>query len=625
VAFSLAKPLRDLLLFTSSRRTTILSSRKPGYLLGLFLLVVLCSVPHLLVLFKLTSDAVIMRRLPFQFNQSWGRVAQRGGLMSHATFAQDRFLHTAYGVGKNGKADWSVMTVDPRTRIGTYLKVHIRGVPQDHIQLLTFGPRLWLVGNTEAYEMIGDEARPSTMVKPLPWVAEPQRFLLDGEPAIIVKSGAGFAVSTFKSGAWGVSETLLLPDGRSKTIIDGVPINLSKALNVICNNQGDRIDLFLEVDGWLLYREGLDLQSVAGLQVRTVGVAGEPTSALLAENTARTSNTWTVVSKVPIADVGNNVAVQYRAAGNKFGLIVDGHPAALLVDVSDPGTMIGHLFRFDGQSWTEFATQTFPFGTAAIRVAVTQDGQTSFIVATTSTGVVNAYEVDSSAVRATPGNKAVSTQEFVDSNAIVDAFAMLVGTLMLAAVLGFGTAILMWYYTESDYTFGARRVRLAAIARRGVARVIDLGLIGLSAVALATWLTQELDWLSLAEALNLQLPHPTVSQAVRTVWTLVMWFVLCEMLLVLGQARWGLTIGKWCCGLRTLQTSLKPRGFTGSLVRELLFFVDVCGFLCWTPGIVSIALTDRRQRLGDIIADTVVVDVSGAGFPPKYSLLKVGA
>ena len=38
------------------------------------------------------------------------------------------------------------------------------------------------------------------------------------------------------------------------------------------------------------------------------------------------------------------------------------------------------------------------------------------------------------------------------------------------------------------------------------------------------------------------------------------------------------------------------------------FFVDSISLFCWTPGIVSIALTNRRQRLGDLVADTVVVE-----------------
>ncbi|HEY4258841.1 MAG TPA: RDD family protein [Schlesneria sp.] len=585
-----------------------MSHRKPRYLLILFVLVVFCSAPHLVILFKLASDAVAMRRLPFQLNQSWGQVVQRGGMMSHSTFARGRFRYLNYRERVNGQYQWTLTTIDPRTRTEDVMPFQIPSAA--FLQVLRFGSRLWIVGNSEAYEVVGDEARPSSMINPTPWVAEPQRFLLDGEPAVIVKSGTRFTISTFETGVWAVSHNLLLPDRPGETIVDGVPINFSKAGNATIVNQGDRIHLYLEVDGWLLYREGLDLQSVTGSAIRTAGLPEESASALRMLKTNEASATWSLINKAAIADVGVNFAPRYRMTGNKFGLLVDGQPAALLVDGSDPGTMIGHLFRFDGRVWTEFDTQTFPFGTAAIRVAFDQDGQDSFIVARTSTGVVNAYEVDASGVLATPGNEVVTAQAFVASHAVVDAAGMLTFALMLAAVLGVGVSLAMHHYTQPDYRFGAQHGRLAGLGRRGLARTIDLGLIGLSTATLTVLLTWNLDWLSLMEALNLQLPHPTVVAAERTVWIMMLWLVTCEMILVICQARWGLTIGKWCCGLRTRQTTLKPCGFTRSLVRELVFFIDVCCFLCWTPGIISIALTDRRQRLGDIVADTLVVEAS---------------
>lgn len=574
-----------------------MSSRKPAYFLGLFLLVLLCSAPHLLILFKLSSDAVAMGRLPFQLNQNWGPLSRPGSMIGYASFARGRFSYVSYRERINGKSLWTLTDIDPRTRAETVMNFKIPSTSV--VQILTFGPRLWIVGNTEAYEVVGDDVRPSSMTNPVPWVAESQRFLLDGEPALIAKTGVRFGVSTFETGAWAVSYSLLLPDGGGDTVIDGVPINFSKVTNASVIPQGDRIHLFLEVAGWLLYREGLDLKSVTDSQVRTGGRSDEAISA-----------TWAVVNKRPFADVGNNIAFRYRATGNKFALLVDGQPAALLVDGSDPGTMIGHLFRFDGRTWREFATQTFPFGTASIRVLVSRDEQTSFIVATTSTGGVNAYEVDSSGVRATPGNRVAPARAFVAAHPIVDATEMMVFALMLAAILGLGVGLLMYHYTRPDYGFGAQLGRLSGLGRRGLARMIDLGLIGLSTAALTLSLTWNLDWLSLMEALNLQLPHPSIEVAKRTVWMLVLWLIACEMALVMGQARWGLTIGKWCCGLRTLRTTLKPCGIARSLVRELVFVVDVCCFLCWTPGIVSIALTDRRQRLGDLVADTLVVEAS---------------
>lgn len=584
-----------------------MSSRKPGYLLGILLLAVLCSAPHLCVLFMLASEAVQQRGLPYLLNPNWGQVGQRGGLIAYAAFSGDQFLYLSNRDRVNGVYQWKLRGTDPRTRDHSSLNATIRG-SSSRLEILTFGSRVWFIGNGEAFELINGATQPSTMVNPTP-VTEHQRFLLDGEPAVIAKSGPRFAISTFETGAWTVSQHLLLPNNQRETVIDGVPIKFATATTATCLNQGDRIHLFLEVGDRLLYRDGLDLQSASGSQIPNIGPPEEPASALNPANATGSTTTWNVINKTPIASAGNNFATRYRylGTGNKFGLLVNGQPAAMLVDGSDAGTMVGHLFRFDGQKWSEFATHTFPFGTVAFRTVVSQNNQTSFIVATTSTGVVYAYEVDASGVSPTPGNRTTVILWYVLMEPLVTPVVVLVITAILGAFLGLGTGFLMWLCTRSDYGFGTQYFRLAPIVRRGLARAIDLGLMILSTIALGCWLTRDLDWLALTEGLNLQLPHPAVDTATRTLWMLLLWLIMCEALLITSQARWGLTIGKWSCDLRTLRTTLKPCGFARSLVRELVFWVDVCGLLCWTPGIVSIALTEHRQRLGDIVGDTIVV------------------
>ena len=184
-----------------------------------------------------------------------------------------------------------------------------------------------------------------------------------------------------------------------------------------------------------------------------------------------------------------------------------------------------------------------------------------------------------------------------------------VGMLVLGCIIGLGTWFLMWWYTKSDYGFGVQNVTLASLGWRGLARLMDLGLIVLSMVAIGWAMTRGFDWLTLFEALNLRVDHPTKHVAARVASILAVWLVVVVVSLLVTQANWGVTPGKWLCGLRTLRTTLKPCGFARSLAREVVMCVDACNFLCWTPGIVSIALTDCRQRLGDLVADTLVVEV----------------
>jgi uncharacterized RDD family membrane protein YckC len=68
----------------------------------------------------------------------------------------------------------------------------------------------------------------------------------------------------------------------------------------------------------------------------------------------------------------------------------------------------------------------------------------------------------------------------------------------------------------------------------------------------------------------------------------------------------GQTPGKRVIRLRVITTSGRPITFYDSLLRNLLRIVDqMPGF--YAVGLVSVFLTDRNQRLGDLAADTVVV------------------
>lgn len=72
--------------------------------------------------------------------------------------------------------------------------------------------------------------------------------------------------------------------------------------------------------------------------------------------------------------------------------------------------------------------------------------------------------------------------------------------------------------------------------------------------------------------------------------------------------RGGVTPGMWVLGLRVTTVHGGVPSVWDYLVRWFLFTVD--GLLLGTVAAVSIAVTRRRQRVGDLIARTVVVRVS---------------
>jgi uncharacterized RDD family membrane protein YckC len=67
----------------------------------------------------------------------------------------------------------------------------------------------------------------------------------------------------------------------------------------------------------------------------------------------------------------------------------------------------------------------------------------------------------------------------------------------------------------------------------------------------------------------------------------------------------GRTPGKRALGLRVVRTDGAPVGLVESLARNLLRAVEVPLF--YAPGVLAVALGPRRQRLGDLVAGTLVV------------------
>lgn len=68
----------------------------------------------------------------------------------------------------------------------------------------------------------------------------------------------------------------------------------------------------------------------------------------------------------------------------------------------------------------------------------------------------------------------------------------------------------------------------------------------------------------------------------------------------------GATPGKRVLGLRVMTISGTPVGWSGSLIRNLLRFVDALPG-CYAFGCISVLVSKQFQRLGDLAAGTIVV------------------
>lgn len=74
---------------------------------------------------------------------------------------------------------------------------------------------------------------------------------------------------------------------------------------------------------------------------------------------------------------------------------------------------------------------------------------------------------------------------------------------------------------------------------------------------------------------------------------------------IVPEGLYGKTPGKKLAGLVVVRKDGTPISFTESIVRNLLRLVDA--ILNYAVGLVIMLLNDDRQRLGDMVADTVVV------------------
>ena len=75
----------------------------------------------------------------------------------------------------------------------------------------------------------------------------------------------------------------------------------------------------------------------------------------------------------------------------------------------------------------------------------------------------------------------------------------------------------------------------------------------------------------------------------------------------------GATPGKRALGLRVMNANGTPVGWSGSLIRNLIRFVDSLPG-CYAFGCMSVLLSRNFQRLGDLAAGTIVV------YQPRHAL-----
>lgn len=139
----------------------------------------------------------------------------------------------------------------------------------------------------------------------------------------------------------------------------------------------------------------------------------------------------------------------------------------------------------------------------------------------------------------------------------------------------------------------------ASIARRALARIID------SAITLAPFLSLAILFLATGPITSFPALRNFWLCAAIGFWGGLVWFALIGLLFSYSEGRWGKTPGKWLLGITVIGIELNACGFKRALFRNLLLLLDAS--LDLMIGILCVSFTQRHQRVGDLIAHTIVI------------------
>ena len=83
---------------------------------------------------------------------------------------------------------------------------------------------------------------------------------------------------------------------------------------------------------------------------------------------------------------------------------------------------------------------------------------------------------------------------------------------------------------------------------------------------------------------------------------------------LLAEALWARTLGKLACGLAVLRSDGSRCGWKEAWLRTLLRIIEVNPLILGAlPGGLVVIFSKRKQRMGDMLADTVVAQFKSRG------------
>lgn len=153
---------------------------------------------------------------------------------------------------------------------------------------------------------------------------------------------------------------------------------------------------------------------------------------------------------------------------------------------------------------------------------------------------------------------------------------------------------------------------LASFHRRLIAFTIDAFLVQMVAypVVLAPWFAAHIDMTADFAEMSEQFQLTLLTDGQEFFWR---WMAASAMFVVYGAVCEGLfaaTVGKLIMGLRICSDEGKSCTLGAIMTRNVLRFVELYPAMQFAPTVIFVIMTRNRQRIGDLIARTIVVERS---------------
>ncbi len=491
----------------------------------------------------------------------------------------------------------SLVVADPKSGD---VKIIPTGIPLGPVRLVAGRTALWAVTPSSVFRVEDGVATESSARRVLTTLET--AFEYRGQLAVIdqtstvsplgqVSSSSSFQLLVWTGTDWKVEGQLLLP----RAVDDEDALGFRGPTQVRAIEVNEEVHLFCS--------DGIELWHSPRMVVIAEGAA----SALAAENSETQVPGWTDTGRQPDAELG-----------------VDAQ--GLLLQESTQGfrgpsmNIDSKLFRPIDGVWTE--ASTWKHDGFVLQHRLVSDGERALIIGQTLGDkllVVAVTEAGTpeSRLSVKPGGALLERMTYTASNAgswavlpVLVLFAMAASRLMAA-------------YRSSRYEFGVSTVELASVTRRTLAKLVDYLLVS-SPILILQWM-----WFGSAAEMQEWLMEQIMSGRIEFLTTalyavlgVVIYGLVWLIIISVMEGIWGISPGKWLCGIRVVRTTLRPCGFFRAAARELLLFADAIMCMAWMPGACCVAFTVCWQRLGDLVSDTIVIRKPADVVEPIQSLIE---